>query len=163
MSLLSSHPIWTTAGASPYQTAMSTVQATMLSGRYRTELLCSNWSTSSSHCKTPSCHGQGVDEDLHHILAACNSLETTRQSLAAFTSNVCLESPQVKPIVQKFCAPTHPQFVQFLLDCSALPEVILMKQQHGPSVLNPLFRITRTWCYCLHRARLKILDRWIKF
>ena len=65
MSLTSPHPILTTAGSNSYQTAMSTVQALMLSGRYRTELLCSKWSPQSSgSCLTPTCKGLGIPENL---------------------------------------------------------------------------------------------------
>ena len=36
MSLANPHPIWTSAGSSPYEIRKATVQARMLSGRYRT-------------------------------------------------------------------------------------------------------------------------------
>ena len=42
MSLTSSHPMFTTAGSSPAKVAMALVQSVMLSGRYRTEGLCSH-------------------------------------------------------------------------------------------------------------------------
>ena len=47
MSLVKPHPLWTTAGSSPSKMSMATVQARMVSGRYRSELLCSNWSKNS--------------------------------------------------------------------------------------------------------------------
>ena len=165
MSLVTPHPIWRTSGTSPYQISMSQVQATMLSGRYRTELLCSNWSSNTSGCcQTPSCRDLSLPEDLKHILAECGSLQSTRDSLMAFTRNISRSCPEIKPIVEKYCSLIHPDFIQFLLDCSVLPEVIQAQQQCGSqAILNPLFRITRTWCFCLHKARLKVLDRWIKF
>ena len=164
MSLMSPHPVWTTAGPLSYHVAMSTVQATMISGRYRTEMLCSNWSPNSSgHCQAPSCQGLNLPEDLHHILAVCSSLQPSRFRLVDFTSKFCLKYPVIQPLLQTFCSPTHPQFCQFLLDCSVLPAVIQATQEHGSAVLNLLFRITRTWCYCLHKTRLKLLGRWAKF
>ena len=163
MSLTSPHPIWTTAGPLSYHVAMSTVQATMLSGRYRTELLCSKWSSNSSgYCQAPSCQGLNLPEDLHHILAMCGSLQPTRQRLVNFTSKFCQRYPAIRPIVQILCSPENPKFRQFLLECSVLP-VIQATQQQGPAVLQQLFRVTRTWCYCLHKTRLKILGRWTKF
>ena len=39
MSLSQPHPIWTSAGSSPYEVRKATVQARMLSGRYRTCVL----------------------------------------------------------------------------------------------------------------------------
>ena len=44
LSLTKPHPLWTTTGSSPVRVSMATVQAQMLSGRFRTEKLCSHWS-----------------------------------------------------------------------------------------------------------------------
>ena len=163
MSLITPHPIWTTSGACSYQNSMSSVQATMISGRYRTELLCSNWSSNSGCCELPSCKDNHVLEDLQHILAVCSSLEPARLRLSNYTHKICDQFPEIKNIIQQYCTRTNPLFVQFLLDCSVLPEVILAKQEHGLAFLGPLFKISRTWCYCLHKTRLKLLDRWKNF
>ena len=50
-------------------------------------------------------------------------------------------------------------WVQFVLDCSVFPQVIA-SSQCDKTVLPLLFKVTRTWCYSLHRTRLKILGRW---
>ena len=50
--------------------------------------------------------------------------------------------------------------MQFLLDCSVLPDVILVTQNYGSGVMLKVFKMTRTYCYSLHRERLKRLDRW---
>ena len=64
MSVSSTHPIWTTAASSPTKTVMATVQARLLSGRHRTEALCSNWSSNNQGlCKlSPTCTSI---EDVH--------------------------------------------------------------------------------------------------
>ena len=164
MSLCHPHPMLTTAGVSPYAVSMSTVQSIMLSGRYRTEELLSHWSESrSKFCKTPSCFGRSHSEDLPHILAFCPSLASTRRKLMKFTLKYCLSLhiPDVRNIILKFCSsPAQPGFCQFLVDCSTVPEVITTAQLHGPEVYEILFHITRTWCYSLHRDRMKILGRW---
>ena len=59
-----------------------------------------------------------------------------------------------------FTQPSHPLFSQFLIDCSVIPEVISLTQLLGTDALYNLFKVTRTWCYSLHRDRLKILGRW---
>ena len=165
MSLARPHPIFTSAGSSPYSVAMAKVQSIMLSGRYRTEALSSHWSeTRSAHCKTPHCKDLGIREDLLHILATCKSLEPTRERLKDFTRKYCsrLDSSEVQRIIHTYSSPTHPQFCQFLTDCSVLPDVIVATQAHGQEgVHRHLFNVTRTWCYCLHRDRLRILDHWI--
>ena len=50
-------------------------------------------------------------------------------------------------------------FMQFLLDASALPVTINLVSKVGEEVLFPLFSLTRTWCYALHRERLNLLRR----
>ena len=164
MSLATPHPIWTTAGSSSYQISMASIQAIMLSGRYRTELLCSNWSSDTDgNCQAPSCKGSAQPEDLRHILAVCNSLALVRVNLLSFTTKYCQKYPAIKPIIETYCSPTHPLFCQFLLDCSVLPDIIRARQVTGPDLMSHLFRVTRTWCYCIHKARLKTLNRWHKF
>ena len=57
------------------------------------------------------------------------------------------------------CEDDHELWIQFVLDCSVFPSVIAAAQK-DPAVLQLLFRATRTWCYSLHRTRLKLLGRW---
>ena len=164
MSLTSPHAIWTTAGSSPYQVSMATIQALMISGRYRTEALCSHWiQDNDGSCQTSTCRGTSQPEDLRHILAKCPSLDQVRKNLLNFSRNYCRNLLPLLPIVQTYCNPAHPSFCQFLVDCSVLPEPIRAVQVHGPDVMFHLFRVTRTWCYCLHRARLRLLGRWNKY
>ena len=47
-------------------------------------------------------------------------------------------------------------FMQFVLDCTAIPLV----NQCDSESLNTLLKITRAYCYSIHRERLKILNRW---
>ena len=45
----------------------------------------------------------------------------------------------------------------------ALPVLLsgIGAQEFGSKLVHEnLFRVTRTWCYCLHRDRLRILGRW---
>ena len=99
MSLTSPHPIWTSAGSSPYHVTMSTVQADMISGRYRTELLCKHWSSNKNgFCQLPSCQGLQIPEDLDHILAGCGSLQPTRLNLLDFTYKYCQGLPELHHI-----------------------------------------------------------------
>ena len=160
MSLSSPHPIWTTAGSSPAQVAMATVQAQMLSGRYRSESLCRHWSKNrNGFCLLPGC--EGLVEDLPHILSSCSGLASIREKLVRFTLDYCTNSaPVLNDLVTSLCKPQNPNFIQFLLDCSCLPEVISAAQVYGDGVLAHLFRISRTWVYSLHRTRLKKLGRW---
>ena len=156
--------VWTselsTAGSSPYQIAKATVQAKMLSGRYRTARLMRHWSQNrEGYCLLPLCSRLEIHEDIDHILVHCASLEDTRTRLTDFSYSQC-SNPVISYLVQKYCTHKNHLFPQFLLDCSTIPEVITASQEYGEYVLDQLFRITRTWCYSIHRTRLKLLGRW---
>ena len=162
MSLSSPHPLWTTAGSSPTMVTMASVQSVMLSGRYRTEGLCSHWSNNpNGYCKSSS--SCNTFEDITHILQHCSALDSPRERLSAFTSSNCEDKPELKLIVDTFCSPQRRHFCQFLLDFSVLPEVVKSVQLHGQEFLHHLFNITRMWCFALHRDRLKIHGRWSIF
>ena len=162
MSLKKPHPIWRTAGSSPAKVTMATVQAIMLSGRYRTQLLCSHFTPQGSKiCQlSQCCKESGAVEDLRHILTQCKALDDTRETLINFAFDYSRNCEPIKLIVSQYCNASHPQFCQFLVDCSILPEIIAVTQINGSSILDELFHITRTICYSLHKARLKILGRW---
>ena len=164
MSLLSPHPIFLSAGSSPYEVIRARVQAILLSGRYKTERLCRFWSKNpNGYCLTPSCIDSHVHEDVEHILLHCRSLSSTRTSLMEFTMKFSKKHPHLRDILLTFTTPQHPQFCQFLLDCSVIHEVINLYQKLGQDTLFQLFKVTRTWCYSLHRERLKKLGRWSNF
>ena len=137
----------------------------MFSGRYRTEQLCRFWSENrNGFCLAPSCIGQEQEEDLFHLLASCPSWHEARVLLGSFTVKYSQNVyPRVQSIALALTNPSHPSFVQFILDCSTLPNVIEATQTLGPDVLFHLFHISRTRCYTLHRERLKAFGRWRKF
>ena len=165
MSLSKPHPLFSTASDSPYEVIKATIQAKMLSGRYRTEKLCRYWSQNRKGiCIINTCRDLEIPEDLHHILSACPAFDQIRVKLSNFTISKCATLPsEVFKIVLKYTSPSNPLFVHFLLDCSQFPEVIRSVQKYGPVVLGTLFQITRTWCYSLHKERLKLLNRWRNF
>ena len=162
MSLSKPHPLWTTAGPNPYETNKAIVQARMLSGRYRTEGLCRFWSTNpEGTCLLPECSHLLAKEDITHILITCKSLAEVRNRLIKFFTSYSNKNPYLSSIISEFLVSTDTTFqTQFLLDCSTLPEVIILRQTYGFHILESLFYITRTWCYSLHRERLRKLDRW---
>ena len=162
MSLLTPHPIWGTAGYSPVKVSMATIQALFLSGRYRCGALTRHWTTApkSGSCEmSPLC--SRTLEDVSHIHRFCPALNNVRRGLYDFTlrfsSNL---PPNLLSLIRTKCNPDSPSFVSFVLDCSVDSDVIRTSQELGPSILEPIFTVTRTWAYVLHRERLKLLGRW---
>ena len=160
MSLVAPHPIWSTAGNSPYKIAMATVQAKMLSGRYRSGALTRHWDSSPGFC-TLSTDCQGSLDDLLHILVQCPALQHVRSCLINFTNNFISTLPMcIRSLLRQKCDVSNPSFLPFILDCSTDPEVILLCQRTDYKVLEDLFSVTRTWTYVIHRERLRMLGRW---
>ena len=131
-----------------------------LSGRYRTEKLCRFWSTNSAGiCLLDACKAKKVSDDLEHILFSCDGLAETRKRLLTFTTDYIYDKPEIQPIVAKYLSESKFEFCQFLVDCSVQSLVISSYQLYGKPIHDHLFYITRTWCYSLHRERLRQLGR----
>ena len=142
---------------------MATIQSQMISGRYRSEALCSHWSSNKSGYCQLSNECSSILEDIPHILAICTKLQPTRNKLWKFTIEYCDRVPNIKQLVHLLCSNSSTSttmFCQFLLDCSSMPEVIAAVQNDGDEILHHLFHISRTWVYTLHRERMKRLGRW---
>ena len=157
MSLTKPHPIWSSVGSNPYEVTKAIQQARFLSGRYRTENLASHWSNNpNGYCQVQPC--VTTVETVMHILVDCDSFIETRRNLCNLWLS-CADS-NVLLLVVEALSNSAEYFLQFILDCSVLPSVIRATQLYGSSVLEQLFYLTRTWCYTIHRKRMKILGRW---
>ena len=157
MSLACPHPVWRTVGSNPYEVNKAIQQARMLSGRYRTEYLQRHWKDNpQGYCLAPGC--SNAVETLQHILLDCVAYNSNRVRLTRlWLSN---EDQIIKNITSEALSSNRDYQVQFILDCSVLPSVISASQQYGSNILDKIFYLTRTWCYSIHRTRMKILGRW---
>ena len=163
MSLTRPHHLWVTAGSSPPKICMASVQANLLSGRYRTEALARHWSQNKMGvCMVSSeCSNSGTVEDIQHFLQVCPAFVGVRNSMASYTIEVTNKlDDYLKMQIRTLCSPSNENFCQFLLDCSTLPIVISLTQSYGSHILSVLFEISRTWIFSLHRERLRRLGRW---
>ena len=157
MSLSRPHPILSTS-PNPYEVNKTVVQMRMLSGRYRVGSLTRHFAADNSGlCEL--C-GSEVENLAHLLVQRCPLLVDRREALLDFASSVAQQSPLCLSILNTALAGGEEAWVQFVLDCSTSPDTIKASQS-DPGVLGILFKITRTWCYTLHRARLKLLGRWV--
>ena len=113
MSLSKPHPIWSTPGSSPSKIAMATIQAQIVSGRYRTQKLCSHWYNDTATCPLSDTCSPEI-EDLQHILTKCIALQTTRNKLLRFTFEYCY-SRCSRPWILRPIAPTVLSIYNWLL------------------------------------------------
>ena len=157
MSLSHPHPMWSSATTS-YQINKCVVVARMLSGRFRCGSLLQHFS--------PTCSGicelcdQELEDLPHILLPRCHRLQERQHDLLQFGRNTLSQSPVALSIFERiFSSKDEYTIVQFLLDPSAVPEIIAANQ-NDKTVLPLMFRVTTTWCYSLNRTRLKLLGRW---
>ena len=157
MSLAKPHPLWLSAAANPHEVTKAVQQAKFLSGRYRTESLCSHWSSNKGgFCLSPTCSNQ--IETIDHILVHCQAYSTTRDKLTRLW--LSSPNPKVQELASQALASPPAYLIQFILDCSVIPLVITATQHDGTDILDSLFHLTRTWCFAIHRERMKIYGRW---
>ena len=157
MSLTSPHPIWSSCGSNPFECHKAVTAARMLSGRYLTDRLQRHWTENKSgSCLLPACLPSHFDGTLEHLLLFCPSLEKTRNRLLELVTKVSAEDTQIYLITNAvFSDPDPKVLMQFLLDCSTLPVVIQTTQHSGPHIRDRLLYVSRTWCYNIHRERMK--------
>ena len=158
MSLVKPHPIWSTAGNNPYEISKAIQQARFLSGRYRSQSLVSHWSPNSDgSCLSPTCKEE--KETIEHILLDCQAYNDCKSRLySLWLSAKILE---VHDLLLEALTSDRAYLLQFILDCSVLPQVIRATQvKNGDLILRELFYYTRTWCFSIHKARMKMLGRW---
>ena len=63
--------------------------------------------------------------------------------------------PHLSASLLSLTRPDHELFLQFLLDCSVIPQVNYLVQEYGKGVLEHFFE-----CSSLHQERLRILCKW---
>ena len=158
MNLTKPHPIWSTAGSNPYEVSKVIQQARFLSGRYRSANLTKHWSTHNREgfCASSTCFRQA--ETIEHILVQCVAYSDCRRRLCS----LWLSTPNkvIYELISDALTSDTEYLVQFLLDCSVLPNVIRATQIHGSEIMHSLFYLTRSWCFSIHKQRMRTLGRW---
>ena len=158
MSLSQPHKIWTTCGSNPFEIHKAVIQARMLSGRYITDKLSRHWKQNQlGICTIPGCTGDEIGS-LEHYLLTCPALIDARSQAVHLCHKVSMEHIKIMNILQSsFINQTPENIVQFLLDCSSFPDIVLLGQSTQPFLVDRVFYICRSWCYTIHRARMNKL------
>jgi hypothetical protein len=158
-SLQHPHPMWTSTAGNSFECCKSTVLARMLSGRYRTEMMCRFWSTNrSGHCLSDTC--QRVSGDLEHLLTVCPALEHIRHRLHSLWCLKTVDCPPLHSLILRILGSSHETQVRFILDSTACPELISLMEIFGQEIQDRVLYLTRTWAFAIHRNKMKLLGRW---
>ena len=153
ISLQKCHPIYTTCGANDFEVKKSIIQGLLISGRYRFETLTRHFGPNRDEkCALEFCVGSANEHigDIESFFLSCKSLSPQHRYIENLIEVFCNENPDLSDIVTD-AVDQNP--VQFFLDCSVIPSVIINSQVNGFSTLQRLFRLTRHVCYMLHKAR----------
>ena len=130
----------------------------MISGRYRTEMLCRFWSpTNAGHCLAQTCHQ--VEEDLEHLHIKCPAMQPVRQRLQNLWTMKASQLPELHTLILKVLSSPPDQQVRFILDSTANPDIVSLHQVHGQPLLDLVLYLTRTWAYCLHRDTMILIGQ----
>ena len=142
----------------PFEINKSLVVARLLSGRYRTDWLSRHWSKDNKlgHCLL--CPGKNLPGTVEHLLSTCEGLSDKRQDLLLFWNQQTQENEHLGLLISNMLSSPAFNFIQFVLDPSAVPQVIEGCQQKL-FALDEVFALTRTFCYGLHRRRLQLIGR----
>ena len=161
-SLSRPHPMWTSAGNNPHEVEKACYQAKMISGRFRTCWLSRHWSgDKSGSCSLPTCRLKPTPGTLSHILVDCEDLSPARQRVFSLWANYLKDKPYLLPVVRRYTLEcSSSEYLQFVLDCSVLPDVIVLHQKLGKMVYDSLFYLTRSLCFSVAKTRSKLLGTW---
>ena len=160
LSLSTPHRILTCAGQKAYEVAKARIQLLFLANKYPCNQYTRHWSPHNphGHCTFQPCADNLKVESPEHILLHCPEYATIREKLLSLCINT--KSQVCHETLSKIFSSGSKTIMQFLTDCSVLPEVIKMAQLYGEELYNDLFYLSRTWCFSHHKQRMIKLGKW---
>ena len=110
----------------------------------------------NGYCLHPTCNSKV--EDIDHILLWCPSYNQLREKLLQIWLSCSNHS--INQLIRSILSGPSKQLLLFILDATAHPSVIQNTCKSDSELLKIIFHLTRTWCFCIHKARAKLLNRW---
>ena len=155
-SLRKPHYMWCTAASNPYECSKSTLLARMVSGRYRSDMLCRHWSSNrTGSCRAPTC--SGIPGTLEHLLVSCPALGTTRERLYQMWLERTVMFPGLHQSIRNILEADPTDIVQFILEPLAFPLILADYQTHGSHYAQQLSYLTRTFAFSIHQQYQKLV------
>ena len=96
---------------------------------------------------------------MEHVLVICDTLKFCRDKQFESLKQRSNVSELVKNVIINAHNSSITKFVQLLLDCSTMTDVLQANKLEN-NVINQIFKFTRTWCFNMHINRMKLLGRW---
>ena len=154
------HKLWSTAGHNMYEVSKARIQLLFLSSQYPCGQRVRHWSGDNPEglCSFGSCRKASLVESPEHILLKCPAYSETR--IRIISRSMRTRQASTHTLIVKFLFSNTRKLMQLLLDPSGIPEVISCAQIYGEDIYSDIFYIGRTWCFSLHRERMKRLGKW---
>ena len=134
----------------------ATIQAIILSGRYRDDYLTAKFSRQNQgHCLMCGYYPGNVS---HYLSGACPTLATQLQSCLDRCFQFLSLTPYLLPPVYSALNNDADDWVGLVVDPSTNKEVIKIRQYFGDQSIWPLFRLSRAYIWCMHCERRKFMD-----
>ena len=156
MSLSKPHPMYTYA-VTAYQANKCVSVARLLSGRFRLGSLVRHFYPDKVSGICELCNLE-LEDIPHLIIPKCPKLADRTQLLLKYAKDSLANCSTAAAIFDNIIHGEDDELkVQFMLDPSVIPEIILAAQENK-NLLGKLFKVSTTWCYSLVRTRRKLLD-----
>ena len=97
------------------------------------------------------------EESLQHILLDCPEYAVTRTNIVKKWLSV--EDQAVAQLAMHALSQPPAYLMQFILDATVMPLTRNLLKSRDENSLGLLMNLTRTWCYCVHRERQRLLKR----
>ena len=144
------HPLWLSCQGSP----SALEAAKILSGRYRDDYLLSKFNNSSGRCTLGSCTYFPGDVT-HYLSGDCPYLTHQLQSTLDHSLKYLSEFPLLIPPTLHALSQSTEEKVSFILDPYSYGQVIPIRQKYGAQSVWPLFKLSRSYIWCMHREGQK--------
>ena len=121
--------------------------------------MCRFWTNNrNGYCLADTC--KDVEGDIVHLLAICPALDHTRHRLHSLWCTKTVNCPPLHSLVLRILGSPPDTLTKFVLDCTAFPEIIQLRQILGKGLEDMVLYLTRTWAYAIHRQKMILLGRW---
>ena len=151
--------IWSTATTSSFECRKASILARMVSGRFRTEYMARHWSSNrQGFCMAETCL-QTVGS-LQHLLLDCPALCQPRQRMWNMFYENSVKFPALFHFLQKLEKSTPQLQMQFLLDPTAIPDILEIWELAGQPAVDHVYYLIRTYAYYLYRQKQIMLGFW---
>ena len=145
--------LWSSCEGSRSAIDAATIQAKIISGRYRDIYLLSKFSTNVP------CMVSSLDPSVMHYLSGnCLPLSDKLFDYLRKSLNILSSHPHLLPPVHSVLDKSEDDWAFFIVDPITNSQVIQLKQECGEESVWLNYRLSRAYIWCMHRERAKLIS-----